>query len=94
MLLFTDPRHFPVPLLVLPLGLLFAALYTSLKTSMTKFTTYKESRVNRLSAGGASILIIAVALQSLGQLTARDIIVSSVLVVIGFFYLGRTMDRR
>jgi len=40
---------------------------------------------------GSSITVITIALQSLGQLTVRDILVATALITVGYFYIGRAV---
>jgi hypothetical protein len=92
--LLTDPSHVPVPLLVIPFILLFVALYFSLCAVLTKYTSLQITRMRRVAASGASIGVITAALQSLGQLTLRDVIVAAALIAVGYFYIGRTADHK
>jgi hypothetical protein len=50
--------------------------------------------MRRVAASGASIGVITAALQSLGQLTLRDVIVAAALIAVGYFYIGRTADHK
>lgn len=89
-LFLTNPVHLPVALLVFPIIVLFVAVYYSLTFLLGKYSKQHPLRIKRLGAVVAAIVIIAVALQSLGQLTVRDIVVAVALICLGYFYIGRT----
>ena len=94
MMLLTSPVHMPVSLLIIPFAILFIALYATLGLLLSKYSKQPSQRVRRLSTAIAAIIVIAAALQSLGQLTARDVIVALALILIGYFYIGRTAVNR
>jgi uncharacterized membrane protein len=93
LILLTNPTRLPVPFLVLPFAILFIALYLSLSLLLQKYSRLHPTRIKRTAAVSSSIVIVAFALQSLGQLTIRDVVVAVALIGIGYFYIGRTAIR-
>lgn len=89
-LLITNPTKLPVIMLIIPFGLLAAAVYASCKAILIKYSRDTGNRIRNLSIAGTSIIIIGLALQSLGQLTVRDVIVAGLAVAVGYFYINRT----
>ena len=89
----TDPATLPIPLLIGPFALLFIAIYVTLGVLMEKYAHQSHPRVKRIAFAGSSVIVLALALQSLGQLTVRDVLVSIAVITIGYFYIGRTVRR-
>jgi hypothetical protein len=94
-LVLSQPDKLPVVLLILPFVLLFIALYSL-------WTLAQQVRVRLLINGkphrhlGAVVcasVVLLIVLQSLGQLTLRDVLTIAGIVVIGYLYLGRTILR-
>lgn len=85
LLLSTDPNNLSSALLVVPFLLLFVILYLVMRR-IFKDKTSSRSGIVMLVAG---LAIIALALQSLGQLTPRDGIMLLILFMIGYFYIYR-----
>ena len=85
---FSDPTRAPSTFFIIAFVLLAATLYMSAQgvcalLGWYGFPVKHRHRVGLVTAGGLSSLF---ALQSIGQLSARDIAVLLPLVVIAFFY--------
>jgi hypothetical protein len=90
----SHPQHLPVFLLIVPFVLLFWALI-SLWGLVVPFLRrlvgkrgYSGSRRLRFTVCGSLVLLII--LQSLGQLTVRDVGTIAAIAVIGYLYIGRS----
>lgn len=89
-----QPGKLPVVLLVVPFLLLFMALYSSWKVGLALCIWYKtgvsqpgQRRLGAVISGGVVILLI---LQSLGQLTIRDVVTLVAIGTIGYLYIMRS----
>jgi len=93
MLLFR-PQSLPVILLIVPFVLLFVALMSlwglivPLIRRVTGKRGYAGSRRLRITVCGSLVLLII--LQSLGQLTIRDVGTILAIAVLGYLYIGRS----
>ena len=58
---------------------------------LRKYSKQSNARIKRIAVAGSSITVITIALQSLGQLTVRDILVATALITVGYFYIGRAV---
>ncbi len=90
----TRPAQLPVVFLVVPYALLWGALYYTATLLLDRILLSPDNvarlrRVRHLSMIIATGGLCFIALQSIGQLTPRDVIVVSLLIVIGYFYLNR-----
>ena len=86
-----NPAKLPVIVFILPFILLFTALYSLsrlVQLFMARFASIAISR-RRLGIGVCGTAVLLVVLQSLGQLTLRDVVTLAAIVVVGYLYLGR-----
>lgn len=85
----TQPADLPAPLLVIPFVLLFLGLL------FVFYVIFKDQRVARGRGGWHLVLLLAglpvvlLALQSVGQLSWRDMATITVLFVITYIYVSR-----
>lgn len=89
-MLFTDPQKLPIVWLLLPFVLLFLALYLTAKfvlVNVRKNSTNKNNTVIASIIAGAPCLVLL--LDSVNQLTVRDVFLIIVLAIFGMFYAGR-----
>jgi hypothetical protein len=86
----TDPRKLPIVLLIVPFGLLFAAVFMTvsliLKQFMPRMTVAKRRIAASCVSGLPSFLLI---LSSVNQLTWRDVALVAFLSIILLFYASR-----
>jgi hypothetical protein len=83
-----DPNRLPSFLLFFPFILIFVFLLTLTVFLLQKMNMgrAKSLRVAMLCASIPTLLLV---LQSIGQLTVRDVLTLSVLFVLSFFYITR-----
>ena len=91
---FTDPNSLPVYFFMIPFICLFLVLLTSANL-ISKKTLPAGNKINirkrRFIIVTFSLIVtMLVALQSIGQLTARDLITVAVLSAISIFYINRS----
>jgi fructose-specific phosphotransferase system IIC component len=84
----SNPLTAPSLILVLPFVLLGIIVYSglSLLLSYNNMAPAKARRVAILATGLPMIVLV---LQSLGQLTVRDVVSISVVFVLAYFYISR-----
>ncbi len=88
------PNSLPVVLLIVPFVLVYAALYSlwrligSLRSRYFLFVTTR--RYNHLGMAVSGSLVLLLILQSLGQLTLRDIVTVVAIIALGYLYLARS----
>lgn len=84
-----DPNKLPSFLLILPFIFIFISVFAFVTFSCQKYGMgrTKSVRVGILCAGIPTMLLV---LQSIGQLTIRDVLTLSVLFILSFFYIART----
>jgi len=87
--MFTDPNKIPSFVLMIPFVLLFVLL-SSLITIVLRTQGVGDSRSMKMGLILASVPLILLVLQSIGQLTLRDVLTIAVLFVISYFYVSRT----
>lgn len=90
----TRPSQLPVLFLVVPYALLWSAFFYTITMifELIMATTDRVAhpvRIRHIAVVIATGGLCFVALQSIGQLTLRDVIVVSLLIVIGYFYFNR-----
>lgn len=96
MMLF-QPTKLPVVVLIVPFVLLFAAIYSLwnlinlLRTRFFTKQTWQPSRRLSLTVSLSAVLLLV--LQSLGQLTLRDVLTVVAIVVLGYAYVARNLSR-
>jgi hypothetical protein len=88
------PDKLPVVLLIVPFVLLFAALYSSWNLLFAlKDRFYSKTGVvaprKRLGIAICTCAVLLLVLQSLGQLTFKDVVTLSAIVVLGYMYIAR-----
>lgn len=87
-LLCTNPANLPSVVLMLPFVLLFVSIFLGLVTLCGKsgLRLPKALRIGAVLAGLPTALLV---LQSIGQLTVRDLITILAFFVICYFYVSR-----
>lgn len=91
-LVFLNPGGLPVVLLIVPFLLLFVALYLLwqlVRRIRVVYFAYDGTVHRHLGAVVCSTLVLLLVLQSLGQLTLRDVITVGIIIGLGYIYLGR-----
>jgi hypothetical protein len=85
----TDPSKVLSPILIVPFLLIFISLWSfvSFVLQQRGMTKTKSTRVGGLCAGIPLLMLI---LQSIGQLTLRDILTIAALFSLSYFYISRT----
>jgi len=92
----TNPASMPVGFMVLPFGLLLAALlltWTVLWKRLFKgLRPYPARLTKSIGQLACIILVVCLAMQSIGQLSIRDFIVVVALSMVGLFYVSRSLS--
>lgn len=90
LLLTTNPYHLPIVLLVLPFLLIFFITYQgiSLLFSKSRLTNNKKKQKVNASLFAGAIVTLAL-LESIRQLSWRDLIIITILIVGLSFYIRR-----
>lgn len=85
-----DPNKLPSFLLILPFILIFGFLFALVAFLLQKYGMgrAKSLRVGLLCASIPTLLLV---LQSIGQLTVRDVLTLAVLFILAFFYITKTV---
>jgi len=89
LLITTQPEQLPSIVLILPFFLIFVIAFLGIKVLFRD----KSSRISSSALLLAGLVVIFLALQSLGQLTPRDMIMLIVLFVTAYFYISRRSTR-
>lgn len=87
-MLFTDPQKLPSILLIVPFFLLFTIFVTCV-LFMLSMAGPLGRRQLKIGAIIAAVPVFLLVLQSLGQLTVRDVLTIVSLFAIAYFYLSR-----
>lgn len=88
LLFFTSPTELAIPILITPFLLLFVSLFLILQIILERLA--RNSPHNARTALIVTCLpILLLALQSVGQLTLRDVLTVGLLFLVGYFYLHR-----
>ena len=97
-MLFTRPANMPVYILFIPFLLLGFGVFTIWQLLVVIYTHHGNKREGTLSrrerAAGIAISILAViivGLQSIGEMTPRDVITVSLLALGAYFYFVRNL---
>ncbi len=91
MIFLLNPQEAPLPLLIVPFGLFFGAMYNSVKYFLHQVTpNMSVTRVSLLSVSVSSVPTFLLVLSSVEQLTIRDIMLLATLLVIGVFYVRKS----
>ena len=88
LLLTTDPQKLPSMVLVVPFVLLYIAVASVLSFLLGLFGVSTRARL-RFGLLAAAIPLLLLVLQSLGQLTLRDVLVILALFIVAYFYISR-----
>lgn len=88
LLLTTDPAHLPSVMLFVPFLLLFMALWLG-GSALLNMLGMRRSMATRLGLFLAALPTLMLVLQSIGQLTFRDVVTISALFGIAYFYMSR-----
>jgi hypothetical protein len=95
LLLFTNPSKLPSALLIAPFILLFLSIYVTVLEVMklmrggdlNKIVGLRASRPRLIAGLIAGFPILLLVLQSIGQLTAWDVLTVVALFIIAYFYI-------
>lgn len=93
LLLFTNPGsgNLNILLLTVPFVLLFITFYELCKLLFLRLRWPSSLKLQKVTAAAiASISVVAIMLQSLGQLTIRDFLLLSSLAVLFVWYLSQS----
>lgn len=82
----TNPETVPSVLLIVPFVLLFISIAGCVPLVLGRVA---GQRVARAGVVAASVPVLLLVLQSLGQLTIRDILAVAALVSVAYFYVSR-----
>lgn len=86
----TNPQQLPSVFLVMPFLVIFSALFWGAKWFILR--RYSNIRkANRIAVLCASLPTLLLVLQSLGQLTIKDVGITTVLFILSYFYIARNM---
>lgn len=88
-----NPGGLPVVLLIVPFLLLFTALYLLwrlVRCIRVTYFAYDDSVHRHLGTVVCATFVLLLVLQSLGQLTLRDVITVGAIIGLGYVYVGRT----
>lgn len=91
-LLVTKPTSMPLIFLIIPFCLLYAAIFLTTKVIIAYNTRSRPLRsplVGHLPLVIASMAVLVIALQSVGQLSIRDVVALGLLILVGYFYVHR-----
>ncbi len=90
----TTPGKLPVVMLIVPFILLYIALYSTwnlIGVLKNRFFASKPSSARKPRGMALSLsAVLLLVLQSLGQLTLRDVITLLAIVTLGYLYLARS----
>lgn len=82
----------PLIFLIIPFCLFYAAIFLTTKAVMAYNTRHRPIRgpmAGRLPLVIASTAVLIIALQSVGQLSIRDVVAVGLLILVGYFYVHR-----
>lgn len=90
LLLTTNPYHLPIVLLVLPFLLIFFITYQAISLVFSRSFQGSDKKKQRLNASMFAGAIVTLALlESIRQLSWRDLIIITVLIIGLSFYIRR-----
>ena len=90
-ILLFNPQETPLPLLIVPFMLFFAAVYLSSKYFLHQVTpNMSVARVSLLSVSVSAVPTFLLVLSSVEQLTIRDIMLLATLLIITVFYVRKS----
>ncbi len=85
-LLFTNPRHLPLILLIVPFVYAFITLFCTVRL-ITLIFTNNNALANSVGITVSIFVVLSLILASIRQLSARDLLISLALTVILSWYL-------
>ncbi len=85
----TNPRELAIGWLLAPFALFFMALYFSFKPLFRRFASLSGRKVRILSGVAAAVPTLILLLDSVNQLTIRDVLLLMALGLVGIFYASR-----
>ncbi|HLZ14513.1 MAG TPA: hypothetical protein VKQ34_00810 [Candidatus Saccharimonadales bacterium] len=94
LLVATQPTKLPSFMLIVPFGLMFVILTLGTALLFAWRSSRLTARHVRNGAFVAAMPMILVVLQSIGQLTLRDLLIIVVFFVLSYFYVGRLSAQR
>ncbi|MFZ1249759.1 MAG: hypothetical protein WAQ24_05580 [Candidatus Saccharimonadales bacterium] len=89
---FTHPMNMPVYILVIPFIVLGFAVYYACLLAVALYDQGDRTKTKRgkaISITIACLVAICAAMQSIGELTPRDLTVTVLLILVGYFYATR-----
>jgi len=86
----TDPDRVPSFILPVPFVLLFVSLLLFLAWGLQKYVGMTFRRSIKVGVLCAAIPTILLVLQSIGQLTIKDVLTIAILFLVSYFYIART----
>lgn len=90
LLLSTSPDSLPLPLVITPFILIFAILYLFTRLLLDGYAPNLGTRAKRgLSLIIAALPVLLLILQSISQLTARDLLITLGLILLLLFYFRK-----
>lgn len=84
----TNPANIPTIGLIIPFVILFFAVTLTVRLVVGVIQKPHSRMINSPFVAGV-VAVVFVALQSIGQLTSRDIIAVALIVAVGSFYIKR-----
>jgi hypothetical protein len=96
-MMFLQPSKLPVVVLIVPFLLLFAVFYTTwnlLHAVWWRFFAQQPQKrpSRRLGLAVCVSAVLLMVLQSLGQLSLRDVVTVVAIVTLGYIYLARSLS--
>lgn len=91
-LLSTDPQRLPSIILVSPFILLFVIIFTGILFMLGAYAMTQQRKI-RIGLIGAAAPVVLLVLQSLGQLTVRDVLAILILFCATYFYISKLSVR-
>jgi hypothetical protein len=86
----TDPAHLASPFLIVPFFLIFSLLAFALLALLRLTDIYAPKR-RAIVLVGATIPTLLLVLQSIGQLTIRDVLTLGAIIALSYVYISRLM---
>jgi hypothetical protein len=87
--LLTNPHNMPLPLLVLPFLWLFTVLFVTTSKVVKRRNNVSKRQVVIIAGVVASIPVLLAIFQSIHQLSIKDVLLSSGLVLLAAWYVLR-----
>ncbi len=89
MLCTTQPNRLPSFVLVVPFVFIFCALWLAIAAVLSWFYDRSATKNLRAAALAAVLPMLLLILQSIGQLTVRDVLIIIALFGLAYFYMAR-----